>query len=63
MDFRLKDEIKGWLRDIGALYILVSLFVGICFLLRATSGPVSCNPSAGKSARGTPPPGYYGRNP
>ena len=63
MDFRMKDAIRGWLKDTAVLYVLVSLFVGLCFLFKASPGLLSCNPSFGRNATTAIPPGYYGRSP
>ena len=62
MDFRMKDAIKGWLKDAGMLYVLVSLLVVLGFAFKNAPGLLSCNPSFGRNATTAIPPGYYGRS-
>lgn len=61
MDLRLRDAIKDWSKEAGVLYVLVVVFVGLCFLCKSAQILISCNPTC-NPVLGEPPK-YYGHTP
>ncbi len=61
MDTRPRNNLIGWFGEVGFLYVLVAVFVGLFFLLREGGTLISCNLTLGE--RITASPGHYGRNP
>jgi hypothetical protein len=63
MNFRLREVLKGWLKEAGMLYVLVAVFVGLCFLCKSVPKISSCNPTFSRNPALAGPPQYYGRTP
>lgn len=63
MDPRARNNLNGWFGEVGFLYLLVAVFVGLFFLLREGWPLLSCNPAVGKKTAVEGAPGYYGRTP
>ncbi len=59
---REANTLRGWLADVGLIYVIVSLLVVASFLLAAVFTGVSRDSTASEAVRSVPGPGYPARD-
>ena len=57
---RKANTLRGWLADVGLMYVIVVLLVVASFLLVAVFTAVSCDSTASEPVRSGPGPNYPG---
>jgi hypothetical protein len=62
MNIRFRNDVKKWLTEVGVIYALVAIFVGLFFLFVYFRALLSCNPTFGNKPALVEPP-RYGRSP